>query len=321
MPFPDCCLLAVLALAIEAAVGYPDWLWRAIGHPVSWIGRIIAGSEALLNRPVADFAQRRIYGALALAVWVVVGVAIAVLLAGLAPPTAFGVALLAVPTSSLLAQRSLYRHVAAVADALDTSLAAGRIAVGHIVGRDVSELDESGVARAAIESLAENLSDGIVAPALWIAAAGLPGGVFYKTVNTADSLVGHRSERYAAFGFAAARVDDLVNWPAARLSGALICLASLPDRAASAQAWTMMRRDAPRHRSPNAGWPEAAMAGALGLRLGGPRRYDGVRVVDGFMGDGRAAAGISDIRAALRLYIRALGLLWCLLASAALVLL
>ena len=203
--------------------------------------------------------------------------------------------------STLIAQRSLHEHVAGVADALEkTGAEGGRQAVAHIVGRDTEALDEAGVARAAIESLAENFSDGVVAPVLWMLIAGLPGAAVYKAINTADSMIGHRTARYQAFGWAAARLDDLVNLPASRLSALLIIAAAAVTKSASASAaWRAVRRDARRHRSPNAGYPEAAMAGALGLALAGPRNYGGVRVDDALMGDGRAPPTASDIRAAL----------------------
>jgi adenosylcobinamide-phosphate synthase len=222
-------------------------------------------------------------------------------LAGL-PWGMFGVAILA---STLLAQRSLAGHVKAVADALDQGgLSAGRKAVSQIVGRDPERLDEAGVSRAAIESLAENFSDGVVAPAFWMALGGLTGGAAYKAANTADSMIGHRTPRHEAFGWAAARFDDFVNLPASRLTALLVVLAALVtpgvDAAAACRAvW----RDAGKHRSPNAGWPEAAMAGALGLALAGPRIYGGVEVEDAVMGEGgRCDANAADIRRALRLY-------------------
>lgn len=218
--------------------------------------------------------------------------------------TTLGLLAIAVIGSSLLAQRSLYAHVQSVADALDRNgLQAGRAAVSQIVGRDPDVLDEAGVCRAAIESLAENFSDGIVAPAFWLAAGGLAGGAAYKAVNTADSMIGHKSERHRDFGWAAARFDDLFNLPASRLTALLVIMAALLVKDADANAaWAAVRRDAAKHRSPNAGWPEAAFAGALGLALAGPRRYGGVMVEDATMGDGRRAATPADIRAALRLY-------------------
>jgi adenosylcobinamide-phosphate synthase len=196
--------------------------------------------------------------------------------------------------------------VRAVAAGLDQGLAEGRRAVSRIVGRDPDRLDAPAVARAAIESLAENLSDGVVAPLFWAVLLGLPGIVAYKAINTLDSMVGHKSPRHLAFGWASARADDLVNLLPARLTGLLLALAA--GRAA-ARAWRAMRRDAGLHRSPNAGWPEAAMAGALGLRLAGPRVYGGNRVEDAWMGDGRAEATAADIRRGLGLAWRAWALL------------
>ncbi|MGC2786167.1 MAG: CobD/CbiB family cobalamin biosynthesis protein, partial [Roseiarcus sp.] len=203
-------------------------------------------------------------------------------------------------------QRSLASHVSAVADGLDAGLEEGRCAVAKIVGRNPDVLDESGVARAAIESLAENFSDGVVAPILWIAFGGLVGGALYKAINTADSMIGHRDERYKAFGWAAARLDDLVNLPASRLAALWLILAAVLTSGASArEAARALWRDAPHHRSPNAGWPEAAMAGALGIKLAGPRVYGETLVDDAFMGAGRREADAADVRRALRLYRRA----------------
>ncbi len=230
-----------------------------------------------------------------------------------------GVLLLALLAASLPAQRSLHDHVRAVAIALERDgVEAGRRAVGMIVGRDTAVLDRAGVARAAIESLAENFSDGIVAPAVWLALGGLPGCALYKAANTADSMVGHRSERYAAFGWAAARFDDVVNLPASRLAALWMVIAATLAGSSAAGAGRAVRRDASRHRSPNAGWPEAAMAGALGLQLAGPRVYGAVLVEDAFMGDGRREADAPDIRRALRLYRMACAVQFAALTIAAL---
>lgn len=303
MPSAATVTLCCLALAAESVAGYPAPVYRALGHPVTWMGRLIAALECRLNRPTSGFARRRAAGLLALAALLgAVAAATVPLQLGLGRSTA-GIAVLALLAASLPAQRSLGDHVRAVAEALERDgLEAGRRAVGMIVGRDTAVLDEAGVARAAIESLAENFSDGIVAPALWTALAGLPGGALYKAVNTADSMVGHRSERYRAYGWAAARLDDLVNLPASRLAAVWILLACPLAGGSIAGAARAVRRDARRHRSPNAGWPEAATAGALGLRLAGPRAYGGVVVDDAFMGEGRREAGAADIRRALRLY-------------------
>lgn len=303
--------LTLAALLIEAAVGYPDRLVRSIGHPVTWIGRLIRALERNCNSDTATPARRRALGLITVLLIVsIVAVVTLVIERGLLllPFGLIGVGVLA---SALIAQRSLHEHVARVADALDkTGVTGGREAVSHIVGRDVAALDVAGIARAAIESLAENFSDGVVAPVFWMLIAGLPGAAVYKAVNTADSMIGHRTPRYQAFGWAAARLDDLLNLPASRLSAFLIiAAASVTPRASASGAWRAVRRDAGRHRSPNAGYPEAAMAGALGLALAGPRSYGGVRVDDALMGDGRRAADAGDIRAALGLYRRADGLL------------
>lgn len=305
--------LALLAALIEAGAGYPDAVFRAIGHPVTWIGRLIAWCDNAWNSPALSFAARRWRGVwllvLLLAVATVAGGAIAAALFWFLPaPVAF--VLCAAAAGTLIAQRSLYAHVATVAEALESDgLAAGRQAVGRIVGRDTTALDEAAVGRAAIESLAENFSDGVVAPLFWMAVAGLPGVLAYKAVNTADSMIGHKSERHRAFGWAAARFDDLVNLPASRLSVLwLIFAATLHRDCSAAHALRIVTRDARHHRSPNAGWPESAMAGALGIRLAGPRVYGGVEVDDRWMGDGRAAVTVADIRRGLTLYRTACGL-------------
>ena len=307
--------LALAALIVEALFGYPAPLYRAIGHPVTWMGGWLAWLEARLNRADTGQAARRAAGVLALGLYLapvafVAWAATRLSLSAGAP----GFAALALLAASLPAQRSLAAHVSAVADGLDASLDEGRKAVAKIVGRNPDMLDKAGVARAAIESLAENFSDGVVAPILWTALGGLVGGALYKAINTADSMIGHRNERYKAFGWAAARLDDLVNLPASRLAALWLILGAALTAGASAQkAARAIWRDAPHHRSPNAGWPEAGMAGALGLMLAGPRIYGETLVDDAFMGDGRREAGAADIRRALRLYRRA-----CAIQAAAL---
>ena len=311
--------LAFLALLIELMLGYPDWLVRSIGHPVTWIGRLIEALDHKLNHEQDAPARRRAAGAIALVALIAVAGVVGFALQHNLPRLPFGLLVLAVLASTLMAQRSLHAHVAQVAFALERDgLEAGRQAVAQIVGRDPDALDEAGVARAAIESLAENFSDGVVAPAFWMAVAGLPGAAVYKTINTADSMIGHPTPRHGDFGFAAARLDDLVNLPASRLSAVLIvAAAALSSRTAAERAWRAVRRDAHHHRSPNAGYPEAAMAGALGLALAGPRRYGGVLVEDAVMGSGRRDAGAADIRKALVLYHRADALLIALLGLVA----
>ncbi|WP_430912773.1 adenosylcobinamide-phosphate synthase CbiB [Methylobacterium sp. sgz302541] len=315
-------VVLALALAIEAAAGYPDALYRALGHPVTWIGRAIAALDARLNR--GGPAARRLAGVAALLALLGLVAAASVALTALAVLTGpvAGIALAALLCASLPAQRSLHLHVARVASAFRAEgLDGGRRAVSMIVGRDPQSLDEAAICRAAIESLAENFSDGIVAPAVWIGLLGLPGGALYKAINTADSMIGHRTPRHEAFGWAAARLDDLVNLPASRLSaGLIVAAAALHPGASAGDALRAIRRDAGKHRSPNAGWPESAMAGALGLRLAGPRIYGGVRVEDSWMGDGRAEAAPEDIERALALYRTACLILFALAAVGALLL-
>lgn len=269
-----------------------------------WIGRLIDALDASWNRRVRAPGERRGAGVAALVVIVLVAGAVASVVQGLLAHSIVGIVALAFVAGSLIAQKSLEAHVAAVAEALETDgLEAGRAAVSRIVGRDPEALDEAGVARAAIESLAENFSDGVVAPAFWLGLLGLPGAAAYKAVNTADSMIGHLTERHRDFGWASARFDDLVNWPAARLTALLVVAAAWFGNGTSpGGAWAAVRRDARRHRSPNAGWPEAAFAGALGLSLAGPRSYGGTLVDDHAMGDGRRDANASDIRRALALY-------------------
>ncbi len=298
-------LIAFLSLAAEALIGYPDALFRAIGHPVTWLGRLIAFLDRTLNRATDSDSKRRIAGVIALIIIVAIPFFLGLVLQRLLGTVPGGFAIAALLATSLLAQKSLRDHVGAVADALDAGgLEAGRKAVSMIVGRDPERLDEPAVCRAAIESLAENFSDGVVAPAFWLGVGGLAGGAAYKAVNTADSMIGHKTPRHRAFGRASARFDDLVNLPASRLTSALIVLAAFFVRGADpAAAWRAVWQDANRHRSPNAGWPEAAMAGALGLALAGPRVYGGVIVDDAFMGSGgRRDATSTDIRRALALY-------------------
>ena len=300
-------LLAAAALTCEALFGYPQALYRAIGHPVTWIGALIRRLDGALNREGGSFLVRKLCGCLALALLLAITGGVALALQGVLTGWG-GLALLALLAASLPAQRSLYAHVADVAQALESEgLEGGRRAVSMIVGRNTSVLDEAGVARAAIESLAENFSDGVVAPLFWTAVGGLPGGVLYKAANTADSMIGHRTKRHEAFGWAAARFDDLINLPASRLTALfLLIAASLIPGLSAREGWRAIWRDAGLHRSPNAGWPEAAMAGALGLKLAGPRVYGTELTQDAFMGSGRAEATAADIRSALYLYHGAL---------------
>jgi adenosylcobinamide-phosphate synthase len=314
--------VALLAMLFELGLGYPERLTRAIGHPVTWIGGLIDMLEDELNRETSTPQARRLGGVAAVLIVLCIIGAIAFFVQHALLRLPFGLVLTALLASTLLAQRSLHRHVASVATALETGgVAAGRAAVAHIVGRDTAALDAASVARAAIESLAENFSDAIVAPVFWMVIGGLPGAALYKGINTADSMIGHQTQRHADFGWAAARLDDLVNVPAARLAALLLVAAAALSRDTSpGAAWRAMRRDATFHRSPNAGYPEAAMAGALDLALAGPRVYGGRQVEDAFMGDGRRDADARDIRRALALYRSADAILIALLAAASLML-
>ena len=318
-------LILFVALLLDRWLGDPDWLWRRLPHPVAGFGAAISMLDGIFNRPEEAAADRRRNGwlviVLLLLAALVAGVALerVLRLAGPAGPL-IEVVLVAV----FLAQKSLADHVAGVAEALRTGgLVAGRRAVSMIVGRDPQKLDASGICRAAIESLAENFADGVVAPALWYALLGLPGLIAYKMLNTADSMIGHKSPRYLEFGRGAALLDDAVNWPAARLSALLIGLAAAVSegRPAGRRAIETALRDAGLHRSPNAGWPEAAMGGALDLALGGPRSYGGVAVHEPALNAaGRRSAGTGDVAAALALFRHAasgLALLVLVCASSA----
>ncbi len=306
-------IILVAALGVEALFGYPQRLYKLIGHPVTWIGALISKLDRDLNRDDESRAARKASGVLALIVLVAIPVGLAWIIQMALASTWLGNIALVLIASTMLASRSLYDHVRDVAQALrNEGLDAGRTMVGRIVGRNPETLDEHGVARAAIESLAENASDGITAPVVWFALLGLPGLAAYKAINTADSMIGHRTPRHDAFGWAAARLDDLVNLPASRLTGFLFALAArfIPNGSMD-NAFRAMRRDAHRHRSPNAGWPESAMAGALGLKLNGPKTYGATHVDDAYMGDGRREATADDIDRALRLA----GIAWALMIT------
>jgi adenosylcobinamide-phosphate synthase len=318
MVFPVNLAVAFLALLIERLVGYPAYLLHTIGHPVEWMGSIISRLDSSLNRRPAGKWSGRLKGLIALLLLILAIAAVTVPLALALRHVKGGWIVEAMIATSLLAQADLRRYVAAVADGLDKGLAEGRAAVSHIVGRDPEALDESGVARAALESLAENTSDAIVAPAFWLILLGLPGIAIYKAINTADSMIGHKTERYLHFGWASARIDDLVNLPCSRLAGFLFAgAASLTSPSRGADAFEFMLRHAKRHFSPNAGWPEAALAGALQVRLGGPRFYGGIKVDLPWIGSGSEILTASHIRDGLKLQARTLNLFAVLVAFGA----
>ena len=300
-------LILFLALLLDRIVGDPPALWRHIPHPVVLFGKAIAFADARFNRRALSPVQRRRNGVIAivvlLALSAAVGCGLHLLLARLGP---LGILIEVAIAAIFFAQKSLSDHVLAVAKGLRREgLSGGRRAVSMIVGRDPETLDEAGISRAALESLAENFSDGVVAPAFWYAALGLPGLLAYKMLNTADSMIGHLSEKYADFGWASARFDDLANWPAARLSMLLIAAGAWVHRGVGAAraALDLSLRDHGLHRSPNSGWPEAAMAGALDLALAGPRVYGGVQVREPMMNAaGRQDASVFDIEAGVAIF-------------------
>lgn len=299
--------LLLAAILLDAVVGDPDWLWRRLPHPVVWIGKVITFFDRRMNRPSLNSSQRKRAGTLLLAVLVVGGLALGAILQSLLARIPFGAVLTVIIAAVFIAQNSLYRHVAAVRDALESGgLKVGRKAVAMIVGRDPEQLDEAGVSRAAIESCAENFSDGVVAPVFWFALLGLPGLLAYKAVNTADSMIGHKNETYQDFGWASARFDDLINLPASRLSGLFIALSAPLAHGSPGKSLACIFKDARKHRSPNAGWPEAAMAGALDIALAGPRVYPGYTVDDPYMNaTGRRHATANDIDRAVFVMIGA----------------
>ena len=311
-------LIVLIALAADALIGDPDWLWRRLPHPVVLIGAQIDWLDRHLNRDAWPAARRKAAGVVALGALIMTAGAIGAALQWLLLGSLIGTLLLGVLASVLIAQRSLYQHVARVRDAFASGgLEGARSAVTMIVGRDPAELDQAGVSRAAIESSAENFSDGIVAPVFWLALFGLPGLLIYKAVNTADSMIGHRNARFESFGWASARFDDLLNLAPARLSGVLLALAAPLAGGSVTRALQVMRRDAPKHRSPNAGWPESAMAGALDLALAGPRVYGGQRVEDPFLNaEARREATPDDIGRALKVMLGGCGLQAILYAAA-----
>ena len=306
-------LLMLAAWLIEVLFGYPDWLLRRIRHPVVWVGAMIDGFDRALNRPAFGHGRRYVLGMTATVATVALAACVGMAISALLPASAPGFLAEAVIASSLICSRSLYEHIAAVSGPLSTGdLCGARTAVAHVVGRETAELPAEGVARAALESLAESTSDGVVAPLFWGVVFGLPGLAAYKVVNTLDSMIGHRDARYAAFGGFAARLDDAANFLPARLTGLFVATASFKPG-----AFAVMWRDARRHRSPNAGWPESAAAGALGVRLSGPRSYAGAESAEPWLNARAGDPEPDDLRSGLALYCKALFLAALLLAGVA----
>lgn len=308
-------LLMLVALLIDLMFGWPSRLYAVIKHPVVWIGSLITYLDNALNTQLASDSQRKLYGAFTTITVVFISVSIAALVSLVLPNTLIGLLIEAVVVSSLLASRSLYQHVKAVAvPLLQQDATQARIALSHIVGRDTSELEESAIASAAIESLAENASDGVFAPLFWGLLFGLPGIAGYKAINTLDSMIGHRTPKHLAFGAFAARLDDVVNVIPARLTAVLMVVVG--NTLTSLSTITI---DARKHRSPNAGWPEGAMACSLGIRLSGPRIYSDVVSEEAWLNESGADARALDIISALQLFTRTLGLTVVLLVITAVI--
>ncbi|NVK35145.1 MAG: cobalamin biosynthesis protein [Rhodobacteraceae bacterium] len=301
--FSDMLPIVLGAIILDALAGDPRWLWSRLPHPVVIMGAAISLLDRRLNKPAFSSEQRRLYGSIALLLLLAISSLIGLLVHWFASQIPFGWLLEVLAGFTLIAQRSLYDHVKAVKDGLmDEGLEGGRKAVSMIVGRDPAQLNESGIARAAIESCAENFSDGVVAPIFWFLILGLPGLIAYKAVNTADSMIGHKNQRYSDFGWASARFDDLVNLPASRLAGLLIAISAPVAKGSPLFAVKTIFKDAAKHRSPNAGWPESAMAGALDIALAGPRIYPGYSVDDAFLNAfGRQTIGVSAISDSLKI--------------------
>ncbi len=309
--------ILLVAMTIDAVFGDPRWLYRIVPHPAVMLGWLVSSLDRLLNQDSLGYSLRQFSGLIAVAILLAIAGGIGWGLVVLISDLPYGWIWQALTISTLIAQKSLYQHVAAVSLALNSGpIDEARQAVAQIVGRKTDELDEAGVSRAAIESLAENYADGVVAPVFWTVLFGLPGLLVYKALNTADSMIGYRNEKYLAFGWAAAKLDDAANYLPARLAGLIFCFGALILGGDShKESWRIMRRDAGKQLSPNAGYPEAAMAGALNLRLAGPRAYEGEVVEGEWIGDGNENATGEDIDRALVLYLNG-----CLLLSALIIL-
>ena len=288
--------ILILAILLDALIGDPDWLWKRLPHPVTLIGKVIGGADKAMNAGSAT--ARKIKGAALMVTLIAWAIALGI---GIEFIPYAGPVLSVILAAILIAQRSLAEHVFAVAEGLRTDITTGRRMVARIVGRDTAALNESDVSRAAIESAAENFSDGVVAPVFWFMVAGLPGILVYKVVNTADSMIAHKTPKHKDFGLVAAWTDTILNFVPARLTALALLAAGL-----AFDQRHMVLDDAPRHRSWNAGWPEAAMAGVLGVALSGPRSYNG-RVTDQpfINAKGRKELTPDDIDAAVMLLWRA----------------
>ena len=317
MEFSNNLLVLILAIIVDAVAGDPRWLYSRIPHPIVIIGHQIELFDRFFNRAHYSPVTRKLLGVISVLIIVSSAWLVGWLIAWSCNQVSFGVLLQALIVSIFLAQNSLYQHVASVAKACKADdLIDARSQISHIVGRDPNSLDQRAIGRAAIESLSENFSDGVVAPIFWYVVGGLPALIAYKALNTSDSMIGYLTDKYADFGWCAARFDDAANFIPARLSAFIITIAAfIIPSATGKSAFTTAIRDAKKHRSKNAGWPEAAMAGALGIKIAGPRNYDGILVEDAWMGDGIANVDASHIFMALRIYCVAciLNVFWLIL--------
>ncbi len=312
-------IILLLALILDWYVGDPDVIWRRIPHPVVWMGKPIEWIESKLNAAELDGVRARQKGVFAIVGLILIAGYAGVLLQWLLEPLGLvGTIIEVVLVGVFIAQKSMIDHVNRVIVALrNDDIDASRDAVSQIVGRDTGNLNRSQICRAAIESLAENFADGVVAPAMWFGILGLPGLLIYKMVNTADSMIGHKSDRYRDFGRAAALTDDFANWPAARFSAGLVALAAAVKFGWNngQRAMDVAMRDSGLHRSPNAGWPEAAFSGALDIALGGPRHYGAEEVRETSLNSGRRSRlNLVDLQRALMLFKTTCLVLWAIVA-------
>ncbi|MDG2339996.1 MAG: adenosylcobinamide-phosphate synthase CbiB [Paracoccaceae bacterium] len=291
--------IMLCAFVLDALVGWPAWLYDRIGHPVSWLGKLISRLDKSLNRTEWHRSTRKVMGIVA-ALFVILGS----IFLGRFVQSAFGEGVLGFILSvlvvwPLIAVNSMYTHVEDVAVPLEQNqLTEARAAVSLIVGRNPNVMDSPAIGRAAIESLAENTSDGIVAPIFWGVIFGIPGIFAYKAINTLDSMLGYKTPKHFDFGWASAKIDDVANFFPARLTGWLIALASGNRKTALA----VINIDARKHRSPNAGWPEGAMAGALGVRLSGPREYETGLTDDPWLNENDRDVEPKDVNQALAVF-------------------
>ena len=319
---------ALYGLGVVLPAAVLDWLLgdpRWLPHPVRWMGRAIAAWEAPLRRrfPKTAAGERGAGALLVLVMLLLFGGGSALLLAlceRVSPWLAWGVSVWF--SYQLLSARDLQVESAAVYRPLrEGDLPLARTMVGRIVGRDTSVLDEAGVTRAAVETVAENTGDGVISPMLFLALGGLPLGMAFKAVSTLDSMVGYRTPKYQYFGTAAAKLDDVLNFVPARLSGILMCLgAALLPGCSGGRAWRIFWRDRKKHASPNSAHSEAACAGALGVQLAGDAQYFGTLVRKPTLGDSVRPVEPEDIARACRLMYATEGLTLLLLAGIGLIL-